>query len=214
MRILVKEQDSVVSDLAFEREPIHIGSQPGCHIRLPDMRVQLVHAILSPTEDGGWLIEHSDPGARTRVNGQMLQAGRPLNNGDEIAIEDFVLRIYLDLAPTGPLDAQAPSPVVGVAFKEEFPLPKGSIVRSRRESLTLSPTQLDDVARFGLRIAGCNDVASLMDLVLAEFLPRFCARAVWIGIRRHPGSRVLPPARRTVPPVSFPRKNSIGWLGE
>lgn len=186
MRILVKEQDSVVSDLAFEREPIHIGSQPGCHIRLPDMRVQLVHAILSPTEDGGWLIEHSNPGARTRVNGHVLQAGQPISNGDEIAIEDFVLRIYLDLDPTSPPGDEAPSPAFGAAFEEEFPLPEGSLIRSRRESLTLSLTQLDDVARFGLRIAACNDVASLMDFVLAEFLPRFRARAVWIGIRRHP----------------------------
>lgn len=186
MRILVKEQDSVVSDLAFEREPIHIGSQPGCHIRLPDLRVQLVHAILSPTEDGGWRIEHSDPAARTRINGHVLQESRPIHNGDEITIEDFVLRIYVDFDHARPSEDEAPPLAVGVTFEEEFPLPKGAIVRSRRESLTLTPTQLDDMARFGLRIAGCDDVASLMDLVLAEFLPRFCARAVWIGIRRQP----------------------------
>ncbi len=181
MRILVKEQGNIISDLVFEREPIHIGSEPGCNIYLPDMRVDLVHAVLSPSQDGGWVIEHKAGHAKTWVNGHVLQETGKICNGDQIAIEDYALNIYLDLDERKDPDAATPA---GVIVEAEFPLPQGTIVRSRRESLLLSPAQIDDLSRFALRLGTCSEISSIMEAVLAELLPRFVARAVWIGIRR------------------------------
>ena len=178
MRILVKELDNVIFDLAFEREPIHIGSQPGCSVHLPDMRIDLVHAILSPSGERGWTIEHTAGEAKTWVNGHVLRQPREVAHGDQITIEDYTLNIYLELLDDDPGKARAPAEAV-VRNKQEFPLPDGTIVRSRRESLNLSPAQIDNLARFAHQLGGCTEISALMETILADLGPRFLARAVW-----------------------------------
>ena len=183
MRILVKELDNIIFDLAFEREPIHIGSQPGCHLRLPDMRIDLVHAVLTPSEDGGWTIEHTAGAAKTWLNGHVLQGTKKIINGDQIKIEDFTLQVYLDLEEHADTD-DAPTSGKSISAPDEYPLPAGSIVRSRREALSLSLAHLEHLSRFALKLGICKDVAGIMETVSAELLPLFLARAVWIGVRR------------------------------
>jgi serine phosphatase RsbU (regulator of sigma subunit) len=183
MRILVKELDNIIFDLAFEREPIDIGSQPGCDVCLPDMRIDLVHAVLSPSGESGWTIAQAGGEGKTWVNGHALRQPQELTHGDQIKIEDYTLNIYLELLDDDPSRQRAPAQAA-VPNDLEFPLPAGSIVRSRRESLSLSPGQIDSLARFAHELGACPDIAAMMETVLSDLGPRFLARAAWIGIRR------------------------------
>ncbi|MCH8912096.1 MAG: SpoIIE family protein phosphatase [Planctomycetes bacterium] len=189
MRILVKELDNVIFDLAFEREPIHIGSQPGCSVHLPDMRINLVHAILSPSGERGWTIEHTAGEAKTWVNGHVLQQPQEVSHGDQITIEDYTLNIYLETLDDDLGKTRAPAKAAS-RIEHEFPLPAGAIVRSRRESLSLSPAQIDNLARFAHQLGTCADIAAMMETVLVDLGPRFMARAVWIGVRRQGRGRL------------------------
>ncbi len=184
MRILVKEQDNIISDVVFPREPIHVGSQPGCSVYLPDMRVDLIQAVLSPCEDGGWVVESTAPGVKTWLNGHVLNEPKKISNGDQISVEDYTLNVYLAFDENEAADHSAPSDPAPTSVSEEFPLPHGTIVRFRPEALTLSPRQVDDLSRFALRLSVCGELSSLMESVLTELLPHFGARAAWIGVRR------------------------------
>ncbi len=189
MRILVKELDNIIFDLAFEREPIHIGSQPGCSVCLPDMRIDLVHAVLSPSGERGWTIEHTAGEAKTWVNGHVLQHAQEVAHGDQITIEDYTLNIYLELLDDNLGKTRVPAEAA-VRDEQEFPLPAGTIVRSRRESLNLSPAQIDNLARFAHQLGACIDIAAMMETVLVDLGLRFLARAVWIGVRRQGRGRL------------------------
>lgn len=184
MRILVKEQDNIISDAVFRREPIHVGSQPGCSVYLPDMRVDLIQAILSPCEDGGWVVEPAAPSAKTWLNGHVLNEPQKISHGDQIGVEDYTLNVYLAFDDSEDADEESHSDPAPPSTTEEFPLPPGTIVRFKLEALTLSPRQVDDLSRFALKLSVCGELSSVMEAVLTELLPHFGSRAAWIGVRQ------------------------------
>lgn len=184
MRILVKEQGNVISDSVFRREPIHVGSQPGCSIHLPDMRVDLIQAILSPCEDGGWIVEPRAPSTKTWLNGHVLNEPQKISHGDQIGVEDYTLNVYLAFDDSEDADQESHSDPAPPPASEEFPLPQSTIVRFKPEALTLSPKQVDDLSRFALKLSVCGELSSVMEAVLTELLPHFGGRAAWIGVRQ------------------------------
>lgn len=180
MRVLVKENNAILSDLVFQEPEIHIGSLPQCQIHLPDLRVCERHARLARQPDGSWRIEHLG-GSPTRVNGRPLVQAIPLHNGDQVTIADYTFNIYIDFAERH-LDGVLTERLAGSGP----PLPPGSLVRSRAENLTLSPDEVRSLARLAMDLAACGSIAQVMDCVIADLLQRYSGRAAWIGTRRTP----------------------------
>ncbi len=185
MRILVKEHDSILSDLTFEPSIVYVGSRPDCGVHLPDMGVHHRHARLLPGADGAWVIEHLSGDAETWVNGRRLRDIHVLATGDQIGIKDYTLQVYLDL--DGGFAAGS-TPRSGVP--DSHPLPDGALLRSRRESVTLLPDQADDLVRLVRQLAGCADLASVFEGLLSFMLDRFKVRTVWLGVRRRQRGRL------------------------
>ncbi len=182
MRILVREGQSVLSDLLFDEIPIQVGSEPGCAVHLPDMRVGAHHALLKPLEHGQWIIEHQAGGAQTLVNGHLLRDAVQLSHGDQISIQDYTLNIYLEhrarAGEEADIDEQAD-------LAKKYPVPRGTVTKAGRHDVTLSPDQLVGVAGLASELGACIDASSLMEVVLDGLGKRIPHRAVWIGLRRH-----------------------------
>ena len=70
-------------------EEITIGRAGNCTIQLPDDRVSRVHAVIRPSGGGYELEDRSLNG--TRVNDRMVNESEPIEPGDRIYIQKFVI---------------------------------------------------------------------------------------------------------------------------
>jgi len=184
MRILVKESESVVADLSFENEEITIGSQPGCAIHLPDLRVSSRNAVIAPAGEGQWYIENVDPDNFVSLNGHGLTERTALQNDDEVVLHDYMLKIYLAAGLEQHVVEEPQLNAEELAKIKKFPLPAGSVVRRHFDPVNLSRQQLDRISRVAVDIAGARDIHQLVETSLSLLLDLFNARAAWIGIRR------------------------------
>ncbi|HUU97678.1 MAG TPA: SpoIIE family protein phosphatase [Phycisphaerae bacterium] len=186
MRILLKEGESVLADLSFGDEEITIGSQPGCTIHLPDLRISSRNAVIAPAEGGGWHIENLDPDNEVLLNGHGLMERVTLKNDDEVVLHEYLLKIYLESDLGRHVVEEPQLTTEQLARIREFPLPAGSVVKRHFDPASLGRQQLDRVSRVTLDIAGCRDIHQLVEVSLDLLLDVFNARVAWIGIRRQP----------------------------
>ena len=184
MRVLVKENDNVLSDLSFEDEIVNIGSEPSNAIHLPDYRVSPRQAIISPGENGAWFIENMDLTNQVRLNGHAIIERQQLQNGDEITLFDYLLKIYLDADLDHHVREEPHLTTEELAKVTKYPLPAGSVVKRQIDPLTLTTAQLELAARLSLEISTCRDIHELIDVSLRQLITIFAARVAWIGLRR------------------------------
>lgn len=184
MRVLVKEGEAVLADLSFEDEEVYIGSEAGCGIHLPDMRVSARNALLAPTEAGDWNVEPLDHDNPVLVNNHRLTDRAPIRNGDEILLHEYLLKIYLDSDLERHVVEDTRLSPEELARIREFPLPAGSVVKRHFDPLVLTQDQLERVARIGMEISHGRDIHELVEVTLNTLLVLFDARVAWVGIRR------------------------------
>lgn len=189
MRVVVREKDTnvIVSDRSFEDEAVYVGSRPGCAVHLPDLYVSPQHLLLSPDEEGSWVMEPLDPEKPARVDGQPLSDRRPMPAETEIEIGPYVLRVSLrsDRAPGGAAEERL-SPT-DLAEIKKYPLPPGSFTKRAGDPIEkLQASQIARLSRAGLDLGRCRDLHELADVSLSHLLQGFRARCAWIGLRRQP----------------------------
>jgi pSer/pThr/pTyr-binding forkhead associated (FHA) protein len=80
-----------------------IGRAVDCDIQLPAEAVSRHHSRILPTQGGGFSIEDMSTNG-TRVNAAMIEGRTPLQPGDRIYIEDYVLIFQADDAPPETFD--------------------------------------------------------------------------------------------------------------
>ena len=144
MRVLVKEGEAVLADLSFEDEEITIGSDSGCGIHLPDTRVSTRNAVIYPHDNGDWSIDSLDAENPILINCHKLTERFTLHHGDEITIQDFLLKIYLDQELDRHVVEDTRLTPEELARIKEFPLPAGSVLLTGtglriREEAALAP---------------------------------------------------------------------------
>jgi predicted component of type VI protein secretion system len=82
-----------------------IGRAGNCDIQFPSEAVSRHHTKISPAGDGGYCIEDMSTNG-TRVNAAMIEGSTPLEPGDRIYIEDYVLIYQADDAPAEDLNGE------------------------------------------------------------------------------------------------------------
>jgi len=190
MLVLVREFDVVVAELSFDDEDVFIGSRHTCNIHLPDTAIAERNALMTTSEDGHWHIESLDFSKPVLVNKHPINEKVQLKHGDQIELNQYQLQINLtgdELSEAVVEEAEDPrlSPEELARIKD-FPLPAGSIVKRRFDPVTLTTSQLGDVARILLELVHCPDMHELVELSLTTVVKALDARSAWIGIRRHP----------------------------
>ncbi len=183
MRVLVKEADAVLADLSFDEEEVSIGSDPGCSIHLPDYRISGRNAIITADDERNWWLDTLDYNNPIRVNNHVLRERIKIENGDEIGIYGYLLKIYLDADLSAKVVEDPHLSTEELARVMQYPLPAGSVVKRHFEGVTLATAQLDLVARLGLELSTCRDLHQIVDMALRLSLDYFNARVAWIGLR-------------------------------
>src|SRR5512133_2705618 len=108
MRLIIRERDSMISDLNVSSGIILIGSHPSCDIYLPDGRLAPRHVIIEPEGDYAWTVRPLDARLVTTINNTMLHSRSRLKNGDTLGFADYSVRVYLD-EPAGAIERTIPS---------------------------------------------------------------------------------------------------------
>lgn len=186
MRVLVKERDSVLADLTFEDEEILVGSDSSCAIHLPDQRVSDKNAAIRATVDGIWFIENLDPNNSFLLNGHGLVEATRLTDGDEVALHDYLLKIYLSAGLDQHVVEDVAAGAEELAKIKQYPLPAGSIVKRPFDGITMVKADLDHASNLGVEVSHCRDIHDLIDRSIGLLLKVFEGRTAWIGIRRQP----------------------------
>lgn len=142
-----------------------IGRNPECAVLLDHPQVSRNHARIYADPFGRWILE--DLGSRngTWINGVRIEA-QPINSGERIAIEPFVLEIA-----TPEFDVDSASTRLSVGSMPDSS-EQGTLVRSHRHQQTvLSSRRLQDIDRLSNELSGVSRARDLYPL-LCRFLTR------------------------------------------
>jgi len=191
MRILIKEDHSLLADLLFEEEEITIGSAHTCHIHLQDAHLPPRNAVIAPTGEAPnqWYIENLDLENPVLVNDKAITQRTLLKNGDRVMLREFLLEIHLFEEEFEQTFVEYDEPQLSAAELakiKEFPLPPGSVAKRYFEPINLMKAQFERCARVAVQLAACRDIHELVDQSLRALLDLFSTRVAWIGIRRKP----------------------------
>ena len=91
------------------RDDILLGRDPACDIIIPDRKVSRHHARISP-QNGGYIIEDLSSKNGTQLNGERIDNGVYLHDGDVLQIalaQEFVYISADSTVPLGSMPAQA-----------------------------------------------------------------------------------------------------------
>lgn len=183
MRILVKENESVIADLSFEDEDVYVGSQTDCGLHLADLRVAARQALISQATDGTWYLENLDLGNQVLLNNHAAIQRTRLQNDDEICLFDYTLKVYLDAGLEQHVVEDSRLNTEELVKIREYPLPAGSVVKRSFDQITLPQSQMQHLARRFGEIYQVRDIHELLDASLSLLLEEFHARSAWVGIR-------------------------------
>jgi serine phosphatase RsbU (regulator of sigma subunit) len=143
MRLIIRERDSMISDLNVTSGIVLIGSHPSCDIYLPDGRLAPRHVIIEPEGNYGWTVRPLDARLVTRINSSLLHSRYRLKNGDTLGFAEYSVRVYLD-EPAG-----VPEPAIPTINRSEdtmvptrWPLPQDSVVLRSGDTINLDAAGL------------------------------------------------------------------------
>lgn len=95
---------------------VNIGRGPNCDIVLPDRVVSREHAYIQRREDGYYLYDRDSKNG-TFVNGEAVEAGRLLQDGDEIQVALRFRLTFVEAGATAPLTMDLISPPAELGLK-------------------------------------------------------------------------------------------------
>jgi diguanylate cyclase (GGDEF)-like protein len=75
--------------------PTLLGRDPACTIPLHDFGVSRRHVVITPDDDGNYILQDLGSTNGTRVNGTTVEGPRVLKDGEKIFVGDTVLRFAL-----------------------------------------------------------------------------------------------------------------------
>ncbi len=183
MRVVVLHAEATIAEITCDREAIYAGSQEDCRLLLDDERISPRQLVLYPAGQEGWIVEPLNADCQLQLNGQLLTEKAEINNGDELQICDYQIRVFPE--ETTSVNRQPVS--TSRAQLERFAqarLPAGTIVRRLNEPFTVPPAQLESLGRANVAVSGWTTIEEFLDAALQTLLGTLAAQRVWIGLRR------------------------------
>ncbi|MCK4751972.1 MAG: FHA domain-containing protein [Planctomycetes bacterium] len=197
MRLIVKREESVVSEFRFEKGPVRIGRHAESQILLPEIRVSRRHAVITGTEEGGWNIEDLGSASRTYLNGKFIKTA-DLKTGDIISIYNFTIEVDLD--EDGPEEdileedmekASSDDTKADSAIQATLATPPHEVIVRKADSSYAPAMRLDGkrIAEFSMateKLRGPKNFDELLLVLLDLLFEQFDAYHVWCALRKTP----------------------------
>ncbi len=184
MRLIVEaKHQGQLAEVVCDQDAVYIGSRNGCRVHLPDDRIAAQQAVIYQEGAEGWILQPLDFSVELRINGEVISDRVTLRDGDQIAVQDFVIRAQNDERSALPRPA-GKSTVASMTRFVQYQLPPGSIIKKMDEALTILPAQMARLGHFNLRLSQCETIEELMNFLLPTLLEAFTAQRAWVGVRR------------------------------
>lgn len=181
MRLLILEDNKLVSTLQAVDGPLTIGSSPSSFVHLNDPRVGSHQASVYRDPQGDWWLEVCDRNRPTHLNRAVQQGKAKLRHADEIEIGHYCIRLFLEYELSGA--ALKRKRMQQVARNHGGSLPLGSIIVKEDRAINLSREHLEQLTILGMRLEQAETTQDLMMTILRALLRTFSGRTAWIGLR-------------------------------
>jgi pSer/pThr/pTyr-binding forkhead associated (FHA) protein len=192
MRLIVKQDDSTISEFQFTEGPIYIGRHKNSQIFLGHRAVSRQHAVIFHTEDGKWMVEDLDSANKTYLNGEPVHKTE-VKTGDVLRIVDFVIEVSLEEQAKTEKSIDMEDTLTKTAYDLQTSFaaaPSAMLVRQPDEehapAMRLPAKRLIDFASATELICAAGDSDSLLLTLLDITLKQFEALHVWCALRKQP----------------------------
>ncbi|MCA9244106.1 MAG: SpoIIE family protein phosphatase [Phycisphaerales bacterium] len=186
LRLTLLAIEGPVAEVTCARDPVYIGSDDQCALRLPDVE-DGPRAVVMLAEDGAWVVEPADDSSELLLNGAALEGRAPIRDGDRLEILDYTVEATLDPTDDAPVVDQplrATTSLDSLTRFVKFQLPHGSLVRRIDDPITIAPEYLRRLGRLNIEIAQFVQPEQLISAALERLLETFHGQRGWVGIRR------------------------------
>jgi serine phosphatase RsbU (regulator of sigma subunit)/pSer/pThr/pTyr-binding forkhead associated (FHA) protein len=187
MRLIIRERESMISDLNVANGIVLIGSHPSCDIYLPDGRLAPRHVIIEPEGDYGWTVRPLDARLVTTVNDSMLHSRCRLKTGDTIGFADYSVRVYLD-EPAGVVERTFSSVNRSddTMVPTRWPLPQDTVILRPSDTVSLEAGSLVVLGQVNRMLYDAGESGALLEGVAKFVLSTFKADHVWACLATDP----------------------------
>jgi serine phosphatase RsbU (regulator of sigma subunit) len=183
MRLIINQEESMIAEIAVERDDVYVGSREDCMVHLPDARIAPHQAVIAP-QKGEWQFRLLENEPTVEVNGRPVQEDFTLKTGDEIRIFDFLIRVFpAEHGAAAATDGRSKKVARLTQFAQTH-LPAGAQTKKSDESLHLHEGQLQTLGKVAVRMSQTASVEGVMDAALKVLFELFAAHRVWVGVRR------------------------------
>lgn len=182
MRLTILEDRRLRNTLQTNAGPVVIGSDPKCHIHLPDPRLGTSHASLMQDDAGDWWLEVTEAVVPTCVNRAIQRTRTKLRHADEIEILHYSIRLFLESEKSR--EELRRERMQTLMKQYDGSLPLESVVQKHDEPITLSQDLLEQFTLLAIRLAQIESIKEALPPVLKAVLRTFDGRRAWIGVRR------------------------------
>ena len=192
MRLIVKQDNSTISEFRFGEGPIYIGRHKDSQIFLGHRAVSRQHAVLFHTDDGKWMVEDLDSANKTYLNDQEVHKAQ-IKTGDVLRIVDFVIEINLeeDAEARKPIDME--DTLTKTAYEMQTALSGSamqpivqSLGQAQAPTMKLQSKRLRDFMQASDAITRADGYDGLLLSLLDVCLKQFDASRVWGALRNRP----------------------------
>lgn len=189
MRLIVLGANKQIAELTCDEQAVYIGSDQGCEIHLPRPEIAEQLGVIYAEDDNVWVFEQLAENAVVHLNGAEISEKVRFSAGDQIKIDDYVIRAEADAKPPAPDDrgdqpAAKRMSVARMAQFVQYHLPPGAVIKKTDDGVAISPEQMTGVAEANVLLGQCDTVEELMDSGLDAVINLFGARRAWLGVRR------------------------------
>ena len=187
MRLIIREHDSMISDMNVEGGIVLIGSHPSCDIYLPDGRLAPRHVIIEPEGDYAWTVRPLDTRLVTTINRALLSSRSRLKNGDTLGFADYSVRVYLD-EPAGAIERAIPTinRSEDTMVPTRWPLPQDTVVLRSGDAVNLEAGGLLLLGQVNSRLYRTDEPKSLLEGIATYLLAACKADHAWVCLATDP----------------------------
>ena len=187
MRLVVKQNDSIINELRFDEGPVYIGRHSHSQVFLSSDAVSRQHAVIFPTQDGKWTVEDLDSTNKTFLNEEAIHKAE-IKSGDVLHIADFTIEINLEDGA----DMDKPTPLEDTLHLEAaLTTPPHEIIVRRPDAghapaMRLPAKRLMDFSRATYAICKADDLDEVLQALLHITAKQFSAYRIWCALREQP----------------------------
>jgi hypothetical protein len=216
MRLVVKQNESTVSEFQFSKGPIYIGRHKNSQIFLAHRAVSRQHAVIFQTDDGKWMVEDLDSANKTYLNDEPIHKAE-IKNGDVLRIIDFYIEMKLENGGTvtaKPIDMEDTLSKTAYDLQAFAPAPSQDLVIRELQAdhapvIRFPAGRLMHFVHAAEAISRASSADHLLLTLLNIIIEQFDGYRVWGALREQPAGPMTTHSgrRKDGSPVYF---NEIG----